>query len=142
MFPTLADFLAEWHRLVAEKDLDALRAVLADDVSIGAPPYWNRVEGRDLVHHLLGQVISTIDDFSYQRQWDQGPELALEFTGRVQSLDLQGIDLITLDEGFRVAKLDVLMRPVNAVIELRGIIAPRMAEFLAARAEAGAQPPA
>jgi len=141
VFQTLADFLKEWHRLVAEKDLGALHSVLVDDVSIGAPPYWNRLEGRDLVHHLLGQVISSIDDFTYHRQWEQGSELALEFTGKVNDLDLQGIDLITLDGELRVAKLDVLMRPVNAVIELRGIIAPRMAEFLAARAEAGAQRP-
>lgn len=142
MFPTVADFLIEWHRIVAEKDMDALRSVLVDDVSIGAPPYWDRIQGRDLVHHLLELVVSTIDGFTYHREWEQGRELALEFTGKVGHLDLQGIDLISLDEDLRVAKLDVLMRPVNAVIELRGSIAPRMAEFLAARAEAAAQRPA
>ena len=31
-------FLNEWHRIVAEQDLDALMAVLAEDASIGAPP--------------------------------------------------------------------------------------------------------
>jgi hypothetical protein len=33
-----------------------------------------------------------------------------------------------------VAILDVLMRPVNAIIELRGVIAPQMAAFLKERA--------
>ena len=34
------DFLAEWHRLVEERDLVALEKILAEDVTLGAPPYW------------------------------------------------------------------------------------------------------
>jgi hypothetical protein len=141
VFAGVGEFLEEWHRIVARKDLDRLREVLAEDVSIGAPPYWNRLEGRDLVHHLLGRVVDTIDGFTYHREWVEGRELALEFSGRVGDLDLQGIDLISLDEGLRVARLDVLMRPVNAVIALREAIAPQMAAFLAERARAGSEGP-
>ena len=138
MFASVADFSSEWHRLVAQKDLEALRQVLHENASIGAPPYWNRIEGRDLVHHLLGLVVATIDEFTYQREWERGHELALEFTGSVNGQELQGIDLITLDAELRLAKLDVLMRPVNAVIELRSVIAPQMAEFLVVRSQANA----
>ena len=136
MFSRVDEFLTQWHRIVASADLDALRGVLADGVSIGAPPYWNRLEGLDLVHQLLGQVLSTIEDFSYHREWVDGRELALEFTGHVGDIDLQGIDLISLDENLRVASLDVLMRPVNAVVALREVIAPQMAAFLAERSGA------
>ena len=52
------------------------------------------------------------------------------------SLDLQGIDLITLNDENRIANLDVLMRPMNAVGKLQEIVAPRMMEFL--KAQAGA----
>lgn len=31
-------FLAEWRRIVAERDVAALAAVLAPDVALGAPP--------------------------------------------------------------------------------------------------------
>jgi len=60
-------------------------------------------------------------------------ELALEFTGRVGELELQGIDLISLDERLHIRSLDVMIRPINAVLSLREIIAPRMASFLAER---------
>ena len=123
-------FLTEWHRIVSEKDLAALPAMLAEDISMGAPSYWAKLQGRDLVHHLLGLVVHTIEDFSYHREWQDGSELALEFTGHVGELDVQGIDLITLDEHFAIRNLDVLMRPVNGVIRLRETIAPQMAEFL------------
>jgi len=126
-----AGFLVEWHRIVAQRDLDALRAVLAEDVSLGAPPYWARLRGREIVQHLLGLIVKTIDGFTYHREWQKGRELALEFTGSVGGLELQGIDLISLDGRFRVQGLDVMIRPINAVVALRETIAPRMAAFLA-----------
>jgi hypothetical protein len=129
-------FLPEWHRVVAERDVAALAALLAPDVTLGAPPYWNRLAGRDLVQHLLGLIVHTIEAFTYHREWRDGRELALEFRGRVGDVELQGIDLITLDAGGRIQSLDVLMRPLNGIEALRDRIAPRMAEYLAQRAAA------
>ncbi len=123
-------FLKEWHRIVSERDLAALPAVIAEDVTMGPPPYWNKFEGRDLVCHLLGIIVETIEDFTYHREWSDGPELALEFTGHVGDLNVQGIDLITLNEAGQIQNLDVLMRPVNTVIALRERVVPRMAEYL------------
>ena len=129
------EFLTHWHRIVSEKDLDALSRILADDVSIGAPPYWARMQGRDLVHHLLGLIVNTIEGFTYRREWQKGNELALEFTGRIGEFELQGIDLISLDDRGLIQNLDVLIRPANAIDLLRETIAPQMASFLARRVE-------
>jgi hypothetical protein len=107
--------------------------VLCEDVSLGAPPYWQKLRGREIVHHLLGLIVQTIEGFTYRREWRSGHELALEFTGRVGELELQGIDLLSLDEAMRVRNLDVMIRPLNAVVALRESIAPRMAAFLAGR---------
>lgn len=129
-------FLDRWHRLVSERRVDGISALVADDVELGAPPYWGVIHGREAVAHLLGLLFETIHDFSYRREWCTDRDLALEFFGRVGSLDLQGIDLITLGAGGEIRRIDVLMRPVSAVEALRDIIAPRMDEFfcrLAAR---------
>ncbi len=126
-------FLEEWHRVVREKDVAAVRGLLAPDASIGAPPYWQRLEGPDLVAHLLGVIVRTIQDFTYQRQWRNGGELALEFTGRVGDLDLQGIDLISVNDAGLLAKIDVPMRPMNAVQALQKIVAPQVMAFLKER---------
>lgn len=124
-------FLTEWHRIVSERDLDALHRVLAPDVSLGPPPYWSRFHGREIVQHLLGLIVETIEGFTYHREWKNGRELALEFTGRVGDLELQGIDLITLNDRFAIQNLDVLMRPMNSVRALQETIGPRMVSFLA-----------
>ena len=138
MTPDSRVFLDRWHKIVATRDLVSLPEVLATDVAIGAPPYWDKLRGRDLVAHLLGIIVNTVEDFTYHREWVMGGELALEFTGRVKGLDLQGIDLITLDAEGRVSNLDVLMRPVNAVIELREAVAPQMARYLQSLSAGGA----
>ena len=132
-------FLDAWHRLVAARDLVALEAILAEDVTLGAPPYWDALEGRPVVLHLLSLILETIEGFTYHREWHasatgQG-EIALEFKGRVGDLDLQGIDLISLNARGQVQNLDVLIRPMNALSALRDRIAPRMIAFFAEQAK-------
>ena len=127
-------FLERWHRIVAERDLAGLHEELAEDVSLGVPPYWQRIEGRDTAEHLLGLVIHAIEDFTYHREWHDDSrgagEIALEFHGHVGEFDLQGIDLITLNDRNMVQNLDVLIRPMNALANLREVIAPQMMDFL------------
>lgn len=74
-------FLTEWHRIVREKDAAAIGTLLAENVTLGAPPYWSTLEGRRLVAHLLGVILQTIEDFTYHRQWTAERELALELSG-------------------------------------------------------------
>ena len=128
------EFIARWHRLVEERDLLALEKILAEDVSMGAPPYWDKVRGRPIVAHLLGLIIHTIEEFTYHREWHDDSrgegEIALEFRGHVGELNLQGIDLITLNDRGEVVNLDVLIRPMSALSALKDIVAPQMVEFL------------
>ena len=127
-------FLARWHEVVAKRDLEGLRGLVAERVTLGAPPYWNKFDDREMVLHLLGLIVHTIEGFRYHREWVRGNELALEFRGCVDGMEIQGIDLITLDEEGRVRDLEVPMRPLNAVTALRDRIAPRMLEYLRDRA--------
>ncbi len=130
MTPATRTFLDRWHEVVRAKDLAGLRELLADDIRLGAPPYWEKLQGKDLIHHLLGVIVTTIEGFTYHRQWVAGSELALEFRGRVGEHELQGVDLITLDENGRVRNLDALIRPLNSLTMLRDRVAPRMQAYL------------
>jgi hypothetical protein len=133
-FPSPQAFLTEWHRVVREKDVEAVGALLEDDITLGAPPYWTKLAGKEIVSHLLGLIVNTIEGFHYHRQWVEGRELALEFTGRLGDKELQGIDLITLSPDHRITNLDVLMRPLNGIKALREAIAPQMQELFARKA--------
>jgi len=119
-------FLEKWHRIVRERDRAAVREILAEDVLMGAPPHWRKLEGREWVGKLLGVIMDTIEDFTYHREWVQGGELALEFTGRVGKHGLQGIDLISLNDEGKIQRLDVMIRPLNTLAELANIVGQRM----------------
>lgn len=131
--PAVAEFWTRWHEIVASGERDAFAPLLADGISIGAPPYWDRIEGRDVVAFLLGVILSTIEEFEYHREWVDGRDLALEFTGRVGDKHVQGIDLITLGADGRIEHFDVLMRPLNTIVALREVVAPQMVEFFASQ---------
>ena len=115
-------FLERWHEIVATRDVEGLAEVLAEDVTVGAPPYWSKLESREVVHRLLSIIIETIDDFTYHREWVNGPELALEFRGSIEDLSLQGIDLITLNDEGKIQNIDVMIRPMNVLSKLAGIV--------------------
>ena len=130
MAPDANAFLAAWHVTVAQKDQQRIANALADDVTIGAPPYWKKLEGKEIVAHLLGIVVNTIEGFTYHREWINGRELALEFRGKIDDFELQGIDLITLDDQNRIRNLDVLIRPLRAATALKDKVGVEMARFL------------
>jgi hypothetical protein len=123
-------FLAAWHATVARRDRQGIADALADDVTIAPPPYWKKLEGKDVVAHLLGIVVNTIEGFTYHREWINGRELALEFRGKIGEFELQGIDLITLDDRNRIQNLDVLIRPLRAATALKDKVGVEMARFL------------
>jgi hypothetical protein len=129
-----SDFLEKWHRMVEARDISAIGELLAEDVSINSPPYWDKLHGRPLVEHLLTQIITLVEGFTYHRQWHddaaQQGEIALEFYGHIGELELQGIDLITLNERGEVQNIDVMIRPISALQALQEIITPKMMEFL------------
>lgn len=122
-------FLTRWQHIVDNRDAEGLGQALADEISMGAPPYWNRIEGKEVVAHLLRIIAETIEDFTYHRRWISGRELALEFHGHVEDCQLQGIDLITINEAGLITRLDVMIRPENALATLRERVGPRMTKF-------------
>ena len=75
-------FLEKWHRIVRERDKAGVREILAENVEMGAPPHWRKLEGREWVGRLLGVIMDTIEDFTYHREWVNGGELALELHQR------------------------------------------------------------
>ena len=127
---TVDRFLERWHDCVARRDTAGIGELVADDITMGSPPYWNKLEGKPLVVHLLGVIVHSIDDFTYHRQWRNGRELALEFRGHYGKHELQGIDLITLAEDGRVANLDVMIRPLDSLVALRDHVGVEMEKFL------------
>jgi hypothetical protein len=116
-------------RTAAEaKDLDLLTETLREDVVLHSPILFRGFEGRELVSAVLAHVAATLEDLTYTDELAEGNTVALHFKAMVGDRELEGIDLLELDEEGRVAELTVFMRPLSALTAFN----ERMTERLAA----------
>ena len=107
---------------------ERLPEVLARDVVFRPPTYWAEWRGQLPVTLVLSHVMEVFSDFRYRRTMGSGADWALEFQCRIGELDAVGVDLLTLDEGGKIAEFEVVMRPLRSVAALREAMNARVAE--------------
>ncbi|MFS2317605.1 nuclear transport factor 2 family protein [Maricaulis sp. D1M11] len=117
MTPQVKHFLANWHQAVLERDRDRLDGIIAEGCELHSPVVWKPSNDKHYLLHILLGVVETIDDFSYRTEWVDGNDIILEFTGTVDGMGLVGIDKITLNDAGHMERIEVLIRPLNTLIE-------------------------
>jgi hypothetical protein len=74
-------------------------------------------------------VAQVIDDVEFVNEIRDQSTVLLRFTARVGELDLEGVDLLTLDEDGKVIDLTVFMRPYSAATAFREGMLERVASL-------------
>ena len=135
MTPQVTEFLAAWHKAVKHRDRELLSSIIAEGCELRSPVVWKPTADKDYLLHILMGVITVVEGFEYRDEWVKENEIILEFTGTVDGKGLSAIDRITLDENGKMVCIEVMMRPLNTMIEF----ATRMREHaLAYKPEAAA----
>ena len=117
MTPQVKHFLAEWHGAVESRDRDRLDGIIAEGCELHSPVVWKPSADKHYLLHILMGVITTIEGFSYCDEWVKDNEIILEFTGTLDGKGLVGIDRITLNDDGQMIAIEVLIRPLNTLIE-------------------------
>ena len=104
-----------FRRAAEAKDVELMTETLREDVELHSPILFRGFEGREAVGHILTHVAATLGDLTYVDELHEGNTVALRFKARVGDRELEGIDLLELDEEGRVAVLTVFMRPMSAL---------------------------
>lgn len=110
---TAEDTYKFWHQFVETGDPKLLPSILAEDVVLRTPVYWKERKGME-VFLILSCVPKALGPITYVREWIDGKNWALEFSGQIDDIELKGIDLITLGEDNKIKLLEVMLRPPNA----------------------------
>jgi ketosteroid isomerase-like protein len=99
-------------------DMDAAVALLADDVVFRSPVVFKPYEGREAVARILHAIARVFEDFAYEREIgaDDSADHALVFRARVGDRELQGVDLVHVDEDGRIDELVVMLRPMSGLL--------------------------
>ena len=93
------------------KDVTAMLAHMADDVTLKTPLGAEPVKGKAAIRSVVGPLLSVVDSFDF-REIMQGPEhVSSFFRVTVGSNELDGMDYWRLDEAGLIQEMTVLWRP-------------------------------
>ena len=67
------------------------------------------------------------EDFRYVERFDRGDAAILVFKARVGERELDGVDILSFDEGGLVRELTVMVRPLSAMTALAEAMQARLA---------------
>jgi len=107
---------SDFRAAVERQDLDAVSALLAPDIVFHSPVTFHPFIGRETVTRLLELVAQTFEDFRYTDELFTDGAHALIFRASVEGKELEGIDLLRLDEDGLIADFTVMVRPLSGLI--------------------------
>jgi hypothetical protein len=128
MNPAIETSLTCWHEIIASGDTRRLRSLLAPDCVFRSPVAHQPYHGAERTERVLATAASVFEDFRYHRQFVSGNDVGLEFSARVGSAELKGIDLIHFDDNGLITEFEVMVRPASGLQALGQEMARRLAQ--------------
>jgi SnoaL-like domain len=120
-----------WHRLVQDRNVRGLDALLADDVVFHSPVVHAPQRGKQITAQYLSAAFHVFfnDSFRYVREVVGSHDSVLEFQVEIDGVQVNGVDMIRWNGEGRIVDFKVMLRPLKAI----NLIHQKMAEMLAAR---------
>jgi hypothetical protein len=105
---------------VETRDLDAVVALLSDNVVLRSPVVFKPYHGRATAGSILSAVSNVFEDFAYVREIGapDARDHALVFQARIGDKQLQGCDFLHLDDNGAIDELTVMVRPLTGALAL------------------------
>lgn len=107
---------ARFRAAVERMDIDAASELLAPEIVFHSPATFHPFVGKDTVTRLLTIVSQTFEDFRYTDELVGEETHALIFRAAIGGRELEGIDLLRLDENGLIADFTVMLRPISGLV--------------------------
>ena len=104
--------------MVATGDFRDLPTIIAIDAVYHSPVEWHPYPGRDLVCLLVRTAAGVFQDFQYQRQFVEGESAALEFSARVDDIEMKAVHILRFNSEGEIVDIDLIARPAKGVMAL------------------------
>ncbi|WP_327406107.1 nuclear transport factor 2 family protein [Streptomyces sp. NBC_01288] len=126
-----------FREAVEAQDMDAVEALLAEDVVFTSPVVFKPYPGKAITAAILHGVARVFEDFRYLREIGDpdGSDSALMFAARIGDRELTGCDFIHVDEEGLIDELTVMVRPLSGAQALQAAMGAQF-ERIAKEAEA------
>jgi ketosteroid isomerase-like protein len=114
---------------IEARDLDAVTALLAEDVVFRSPVVFKAYRGRDTVAMILAAVAEVFEDFTYDREIGapDARDHALVFRARIGDKEVEGCDFLHVDDDGTIDELVVMVRPLSGAHALADAMGAKLA---------------
>jgi SnoaL-like domain len=121
--------LTKWHDYMHAPTIDALGALLADDVVFESPVVHAPQTGKAITLKYLWSAAKVLgnDSFTYRGEWHAERSAILEFECVVGGITINGIDMIWWNEDHLITHFKVMVRPLKAVNMLHAMMGAQLA---------------
>ena len=131
----MSDTGQHFRDAVLAGDMDAVEALLSDDVQFRSPAVFKAYQGRTATMVILRSVLRIADDFHYTRSFteDHGRGHVLVFEATVDGKAVEGADFLRIGDDGLIDDFRVMMRPLSglqAVVARMGEVIPQVMEEL------------
>jgi hypothetical protein len=115
------DVLQKWHRAIETKDLSILDEILAEDVIFYSPVLWSPQKGKALTKMYLTAAFYVLggNDFRYVKEIISDNMACLEFTTIVDDSEIEGVDIISINDEGKIIEFKVMVRPIRGMMVLK-----------------------
>lgn len=125
-----SDVIETWHRIAAERDVQGLDTLLADEAVFHSPVVHTPQVGKSITKKYLAAAFQVFfnESFRYIRELQSHRDAALEFEVELDGITVNGVDMIKWNDAGKITEFKVMLRPLKAV----NLIHQKMAEMLRA----------
>lgn len=111
------DPIETWHRLMKQKDVKGLDALLAEDAVFHSPVVHTPQAGKALTKMYLAAAFAVFgnETFRYVREVRVDRDAVLEFELELDGIRVNGVDMIRWNEAGQVTDFKVMLRPLKAI---------------------------
>ena len=129
----VAESLNRWHEMIRTGNLSALPELLDAQAVFRSPMAHTPYPGAPVVSMILNTVFEVFQDFEYHRELAtaDGLNVILEFSAKVGTKELKGIDMIRFDEQGKIVEFEVMVRPLSGLQALGEEMGRRLGAYLA-----------
>ncbi|UVI39984.1 nuclear transport factor 2 family protein [Qipengyuania spongiae] len=121
--------LKNWHTVLAGGSQPAeIAALLHEDAVFHSPVVHTPQRGRKTVTAYLAAAGQTLGNphFRYVREFHDGENALLEFETEIDTIRINGVDLIRFDADSAIVDFKVMIRPLKAVNKVWEVMAAQL----------------